>query len=106
MEPLSLPASVTDPVAYAAYVDQVTGRRLPKLIDEPGWYETRRGFRVHIQEVRVPGPSSNCAGTAYPPPRRGRLFRRPVWSSWQSTGRFVFLGEHPWDIVKKLGGQQ
>lgn len=96
------PPEGCDTPEYKAHVDHLTGRNLPRIIDEPGWYETRRGFRVRVVEISPNGATANCHATAYPPPRKGRTFRRPSFEIYQPNGRYKFLGEHPWDIVKKV----
>jgi hypothetical protein len=89
-----------DTPEYQQYLDKVTGRHLPVIIDSPGLYRTRAGFPVRIHAIEGPG-TANCKGTAYPPPRPGRFSRRPSYEIYQPNGRYRFCGEHNWDIVKK-----
>lgn len=73
---------------------------MPDLIDSPGEYVTRAGYKVVIREINPPSTSTfNCKGTRYKPDALGRM--RPRYSVWRSNGRHLLLTESLMDIVGK-----
>lgn len=73
---------------------------LPTIIDGPGTYTTRSGKTVRITEVKTPRiATNNCQGEFKTVSRLGR--ERSHWNIWSPEGKFLFVGKHPLDIVKK-----
>lgn len=72
---------------------------LPVIIDGPGDYTTRNGRRVTIHAIK--GPSTFAAkGSIWK--HKDRMGTNPDYGIWHVSGRFVFVGEHSLDIVKKI----
>ncbi|MDY0189041.1 MAG: hypothetical protein RBR16_14085 [Syntrophus sp. (in: bacteria)] len=102
-------AVTTSGAVYGLCRKDITKIR-PIIIDTPGVYEARNGYKVRIDNIsdkEVPIgygmyalPTCNCEGYKLIPGKRGI---REVWGHWAQDGRCVFVGKSPWDIVKKIG---
>ena len=70
------------------------------LILETGDYITRNGCKVTIDKIGDKGrATANCKGAIW------RSFRGKIrprgYDIWCDSGRYLFIGEHPLDIVAK-----
>lgn len=65
---------------------------LPVIIDSPGWYETRRGERVHMRSSTNSPTSMGCIGRYEGGPCDG----------WHRSGRLYCTAESQNDIVRKI----
>lgn len=78
---------------------------LPTIIDCVGWYETRGGSYVYINEIKEykddkPVTRFNCKGNRYAFNKRGKLCMKE-WDGWHISGRRICGEIHPNDIVRK-----
>lgn len=102
-------AVTTSGAVYGLFRKDLTKIR-PIIIDTPGVYEARNGHKVRIdtisdKEIHIGSgiwavPTCNCKGYKLIPGKRGI---KEVWGHWAPDGRCVFVGNSPWDIVKKIG---
>lgn len=100
---IAIPDSVKpeDAEAYRAKVLNLTGVNLQNIIDATGEYITRGGLTVEIDRLESPENATfRCAGTLYIPKAIKGKFKEE-YNVWKPNGRFMALGEHKHDIVRK-----
>lgn len=84
---------------YMEWVEHITGRNWPVVIDGPGQYLTRGGKRVVIQEHHRDTVSTfKASGSLI---MREKPLRKQ-WQIWKPNGQFRAIGESEFDIVSKL----
>lgn len=74
--------------------------KMPVVIIGPGRYETRNGHSVAIHEIHGPGTFAAKGTIRLPGKQRERL----EFNIWHVSGRFMPIGEHQWDVIRKVEG--
>ena len=79
---------------------------MPVIITGPGTYRCRDGKLAHVHEVK-PGAQQRVAVTAFDAKgSRKRMYRGKEcfkgYFAWHISGRYLALGESPYDIVAKV----
>lgn len=74
----------------------------PVIIDSKGWYLTRAGLRVHIEQIdedpSMEVTAFKCKGHLTTP-RKGKA-DKVEWNIWHRSGHFSGFDD-PLDIIKK-----